>query len=430
MPTDTTEILDNPAPPPVNTIDAQELSSPAAGNLYKVATPTQTALETTASAAVAAKDAALKRIESETQNLEKTGQTYLGRVTDTLSRIGNLGARRQELEKGADIQAKREGVDSIANEIDSTERSYDKLIREAESNAEGRFGGGDVTVVQRLKKEKAEHLADLNIILGARSRDLNTAQNAVDAKVELDTADLKATLDGQQFLYEENKDNLTDKQKTLLEDKISTAKEALATAKEERSTIAKLQLQAAENGAPNSVVRAIGAAESYEDAITAGDGYFQKPGSGSGAGVTFKFDAGGKEALVAAGLSANEITQLQQDINTYGLDSALAGFVNEDGTPDEAMQKRIRTAVTGSDTSQFLTEDWLNTTFANSSVADMLKTMGKERSDYAAFWQSASTEEATIKTDFKAYIKDALIPLIQQYRDAGMTDREILDKMR
>jgi DNA-binding transcriptional regulator YhcF (GntR family) len=60
----------------------------------------------------------------------------------------------------------------------------------------------------------------------------------------------------------------------------------------------------------------------------------------------------------------------------------------------------------------------------------MAKAMGKTRDDYRKYFSSASTEEAAIKKDFQNYINTTLVPLIEQYRASGFSDKDILAMMK
>lgn len=129
-----------------------------------------------------------------------------------------------------------------------------------------------------------------------------------------------------------------------------------------------------------------------------------------------------RQALLASGLTQAEITSIEQDINSSGLDAVLAGINND--AQKQAIQK-----VYGGGNQQFITQEFFNTQFANSTVDQMLSALGKKREDYAKFWSSASTEEANIKSDFDAYLR-GLMPIVEQYRKAGYTDKEIMALMK
>lgn len=138
---------------------------------------------------------------------------------------------------------------------------------------------------------------------------------------------------------------------------------------------------------------------------------------------SFKFTNDDTMKLVNTGLTSEEVSALQSDIQAHGADVALQGL------PDN-QQKTVRSILSGGkNDTQFLTPEFFKTQFANTTIDDMLKTMGKERSDYAKFFQGSGKEEENIKKDFNTYI-DGLIPTIESYRQAGYTDKEILNLMK
>lgn len=130
-----------------------------------------------------------------------------------------------------------------------------------------------------------------------------------------------------------------------------------------------------------------------------------------------------RQALLGAGFSQSEITAIEKDINQYGIGKVLEGISSAE------QKKAIQKVYGGTETKPFITTEFLKTQFAGSSIDAMLKTIGKNRKDYASFWESAATEEQNIKNDFAKYI-EGLMPIVEQYRVAGYTDKEILALMK
>lgn len=134
-----------------------------------------------------------------------------------------------------------------------------------------------------------------------------------------------------------------------------------------------------------------------------------------------------RQALLAVGLTQLDIQNIERDINEYGIDKVLEGIT------DEKQKKEIKRVYSGKketeEEEKFITKEFLTTQFANTTIDSMLKTLGKTRDEYAKFWSSKDTEEQNIKNDFNTYI-DGLMPLVEQYRKAGYTDKEILKLMQ
>ena len=78
------------------------------------------------------------------------------------------------------------------------------------------------------------------------------------------------------------------------------------------------------------------------------------------------------------------------------------------------------------DEKSFLTPDYFKNIY--STTEQMLKVMDKERSEYGKWLETKAQEEEKIISDFNDYIWNNLMPIILQYRKAGLSDTEILDK--
>ena len=143
-----------------------------------------------------------------------------------------------------------------------------------------------------------------------------------------------------------------------------------------------------------------------------------------GVGTFIPLTTTDRQNLLGVGLSQPDITNIEKDINEYGLEAVLAGV------SDSKQKSAIKKAYSGQGIeTQFITKEFLTTQFAGSSIDSMLKTLGKKRDDYAKFWSSSATEEQNIRNDFNKYI-ETLMPIVEQYRAAGYTDKEILALMK
>lgn len=164
------------------------------------------------------------------------------------------------------------------------------------------------------------------------------------------------------------------------------------------------------------------------------EGQFLKPAAQTGtSGGAIKFSQDDVQRLAAGGLSQAEIKRIQEDVNEFGLDSVLDGL-------NEAQQKTLKNVMRGVTTTQeedeeeegreFLDADFVKRTFGNVGVTQMLDALGKERSEYKKLFSSAGREEEEIKADYDAYLTETVIPMIQSYRDAGYTDKDILTMLQ
>jgi len=154
-------------------------------------------------------------------------------------------------------------------------------------------------------------------------------------------------------------------------------------------------------------------------------------GDGTPAVTGLKFNQDDVGRLLAVGFTAADLPLIQSDINDYGFETATNGMTDEQKRVIQNIIKRITpTQESEQDQANFLTVDFLKTSFANASIDSMLKAMNKERGEYSKFFQSKSTEEQKIRADFNNYLESGLMPIIEQYRNAGYTDKEILNLLK
>jgi len=307
--------------PPVNSIPADQLgSNPGTYASYFPPTSSSSNLSETA---IASKDSYIARTASEADALTKEQTTGKKTIMDTFAKLTGQATKKADAYESSGLNTDKKAIDELVSQIESRGRAYDKQIQDIQqNNPEGKLASGIQNEVNRVGVQKASELADLAIVLNAKTRNFDTAKSIIDQKVDAETEDLKTKLTGLQFFYSENAGKLDDAKRTLLAEKIDAADKEYQDKKEERTKIGELQLTAAKNGAPVSVVRAIGAATSLEDATAASGGYLK---SATGSGFDLYTDED-KRSIVQANLAGAS-------------DQTKAVFLN---TPPEFRQTFIR----------------------------------------------------------------------------------------
>ena len=143
--------------------------------------------------------------------------------------------------------------------------------------------------------------------------------------------------------------------------------------------------------------------------------------SSEGGGVSgFKFTPTDKQALFAAGMTADRINSLQSDINTFGFDAATRGL--------STAQKNAVTNVAGG-TSKFLSTDYLLTQYKSSpeskkQLEDKAIEAGYGSKGFLGIGRKVSDEELT------NYINTSIMSRVEQFREQGMGDDEILKQFK
>ncbi len=128
----------------------------------------------------------------------------------------------------------------------------------------------------------------------------------------------------------------------------------------------------------------------------------------------YAFSNDQKGKLIGTGLSTDQVEHLQQGINDYGVNEVLQ---KETGlTPD---QKSVITELVTGKAKQFLDANWIKNNFD----ADKLRAAAKNAGDVTGgFWGMG--QQGDVST-----FSDALMETVNAYRDAGLSDKDILTKL-
>lgn len=299
---------------PASTVPASALT--ANPSTFSTYFPPQTAATGLAESATASKDAYLSKVASDADTLS-SGQTASEQAQAAIYQsLGLIPTEQANDYESSGVNQDQQDVTDITNDMAATGRSFDKQIEAVQANPLGRFGGGVDIVSNALTQQKASTLADQAIVLNARTNNLNTAKSIVDQKVAAETDQLKTQLQGLQYFYSQNASNLSDDQKTLLTDKISDAQNEYDTATANRTAVGLVQLEAARNGAPTSVVTQIGQAQDEQSAIAAAGGYLKTPTKVTGTGTDFTQTQLNKGAQ-NAGMQISDFKNLSSSDQNY-----------------------------------------------------------------------------------------------------------------
>lgn len=143
-------------------------------------------------------------------------------------------------------------------------------------------------------------------------------------------------------------------------------------------------------------------------------------GSTSVGGIKFTQDD--IQRLAVAGFTPAESTKIQADINKYGLEKTTSGMTT-------VQKNTLNSILSGTTTSQaqnatrFLDENSIQTFFSADQLAQAAEAAGKTIKKTGLFGADFLAKD---QPDITNYIKDNLMPIIDQYRNAGYTDKEIL----
>lgn len=405
--------------PPANTINATNLNAQP----YK--TPPVTP-STAYDGLIKSSDAAITSLKSEVDT-DKTN------IQSKYTRLGELPGEKADSYKKEGVYDKRGAYNNAVNSINQKELAYQTRVDKIRNNnPTGALEEGQTIEIDRLTKDWAVEKAALSISAAFLKDDYELAKSIVDDRISAETDGLKNELAGLEFFYTQNYNSLTDEKKKLLEFQIQNIQDEKATKENALKEIGAIQLAAAENGAPSSVIVGIGKAGDLTQAISAAgswiDQTIDRDGSGGGSG-TVDLAPEDERILTGAGFSRQDIKDLQTYVAKNGVSAALSAK-GEDGQPLFTVQQvaAIKKVYSVND-SDFFTKDsinelvtgdvakqWLEEKYAddNSGLEDLARSQG-----FASWWRTKGAEKSNFLGSDKArqYVIDQYI---QKARDAGL----------
>lgn len=265
---------------PVNSIPADALGQ--SKGTFSTYFPPPSASANLAESAIASKDSYIARAAAETDALATEQTKGKGLISSAFAQLSGQATKKADLYESSGLNTDKKAIDELTGQIEGRTRAYDKQIKDIqENNPEGKLASGIVNEVNRVSGQKASELADLAIVLNAKTRNFDTAKSIIDQKADAETEDLRTKLAGLEFFFSNNESKLDKNQTILMQQKISAAQDELDAKKTVRTQIGNVQLEAAKNGAPVSVVRAIGAAQDLEGALGHAGGYLKTKTGGA-----------------------------------------------------------------------------------------------------------------------------------------------------
>lgn len=123
-----------------------------------------------------------------------------------------------------------------------------------------------------------------------------------------------------------------------------------------------------------------------------------------------------KQSLILAGFTAQEIDNIESDVSESTLPVVLEGIENEE------QKNAVKAIYSGKKNEVFLNEEYFKSLFGTEELQKVAKEAGKVTGgdDYIPFNESG---------DVDAYLKQ-LMATVELYRQAGYSDKEILNKMQ
>lgn len=399
---------------PANTINATNLGQ----NQYAVPPVTP----------VTGYDGLIKSSEAAITTLTPEVDKGKADIEGKYQRLGQLPSERAAGYEAEGVYTKQQAYNNLVNTINQKELAYQTQVDKIRNNnPTGQLESGQQIQIDKLTKDWAITKAALSISAAFAKDDYTTAKSIVDDRIDAETEGLRNELEGMQYFYSQNYNELSDERKNLLEFQIQQVADEKAAKEDMLKEIGAVQLEAAANGAPSDVIVSIGKSGDLTSAITAAGSYIglldrqreaRLAAGDSGGSGSVAITAEDKRALTGAGFSTQDIADLQQGIAEFGIQAVLDSI--EDPAKKAAVRKvyNVADAVTREQIEATTTQKMAQDALKKAYTTDELKQIARDNG-FASFWKSKSKEMSNFLNSPEAknyYVNQ----LVDQYKAAGM----------
>lgn len=253
------------------TVTSKELSAPA------IDVPTQ-APSTSVKGEIANLES---QTDSFTKNLqEQATQSQKQEQTSFEDLMSQFASSPTEAGLEATKYAQKGGVDEINkelvdinNQIRSEQQALRRRIEAIQDNKTGLFGGAVQDEVNRVERESLHKQADLAVIQQSVQGRYDSAKTIADRAIKAEMDFQQKKLDLLELSYNRNKSLFDKSEQRLFETQQADRQRKLDQEEKAMKEISDLSIQALQDGAPTSVVSAMRAAKTPEEAIRLGGRY-------------------------------------------------------------------------------------------------------------------------------------------------------------
>lgn len=403
---------------------------------------------------------ALNRVVESLASTAETGterdqSRFREEILSSLDELSGRGTRQSELEQEADIPGQRERLQELTNQLLALDTESKAIPLRTEEELEGRVSRG---VIERESRKRVRQNAIKALTVSAQAQALQgsiaLAQSQVDRAITLEFEPKEQRLQYLAQAYEFVREDLQreDKERAdRLGFLIDERNRLLEQEKDERKQIFDMSLEVAQGGASNLVVQNIQNAKSFEEAIriaaennifteqmalreetvggfrvlrdASGDVISTRSadggggGDGDGGGERVTITAEDRRILTGAGFTPDQITDLHNAVNDFGIDAVLENV-------DDAQKKRairevyhVQQKVTRAQVEDSVTlkvaQEGLKDTYTDSE----LKELAREKGYTQFFGLGTDVDDFLASEDARQLYIDLLI---EQYRNAGL----------
>lgn len=191
-------------------------------------------------------------------------------LKDLMNKITGVQNSQGQLEQDAGIEKKTTDYNSALNRLDAVNNSEADELRSLDNS--NMTDAGKQAASRDISRKYAFQRQAESFNLSVAQRDLTSAQQAVDKKIELQLEPLKTALDFQKTFYEDNRDDLSTAEQNAFNLKIQTDQRKYDTQKDNLDKIGQVQLELAKKGI---ILPSVNNASNYMEALKAAAPYLK-----------------------------------------------------------------------------------------------------------------------------------------------------------
>lgn len=167
-------------------------------------------------------------------------------LTTLMDEITGVQRSQGQLEAQAGLPEKQQRVTDVTNQIEASIRAQTNELRALEKA--NLTDSGRAAAIRDINRKYAFEQADLALIQSAANRDLETASNIVNRKIELALEPIKTRLDFTKLFYEDNKDALSKAEDRAFQTQVKKLDREYETANNNLKSVSDLNLKLIEKG--------------------------------------------------------------------------------------------------------------------------------------------------------------------------------------
>lgn len=421
--------INSPDLPPVNNINAADLNSKPF-----VAPPQSSPSGPTTLQGLA--EATRLNIEASQKDVER-GERDIKGIYD---KLGKKNSERVGLYESEGVNTAQKELNEINNMIKAKDLAHRRRVEKIQNeNPTGQLSEGQRIAIDKADREWASEGADLAIVAESKRGNYTTAKSIVDEKIKAETEDLQTRLSGLEFFYSQNYSRLTQDQRDLLKQQTDVVSQDLADKKELLSAIGDIQLEAAKNGAPASLITSIGKSGDVTSAISTAGKYIglydrlkaddDMADSGGGGSMDFT-DTQVANGAANAGVPLSTFQGFDEDTKNFFINGDISGSkktiddafseegasleevtaaINEMGLPAQGTQYLLQYAETSAGKNKPLSPEETTQTLISSMKSLQTSGYSRDEASEAIFNKLTENGKSSIPEALKKSIKDATV---------------------